>query len=57
MLKGVVKDRECNSSDESEEPITKVWDGLTFDEVQGDFHDLMIRLAQVIENRGEYLLE
>jgi hypothetical protein len=56
-LKGVSKDRKCNSSDESEEPITKVWDGLILMKLQGFFHDLMIRFAQDIENGGEYLLE
>jgi hypothetical protein len=34
MLKGVLKDRNFNSSDEIEEAVTKVWDELTFDEAQ-----------------------
>jgi hypothetical protein len=55
ILKGVLKDRECNSSDEIEVAITKVWDELTFDEVQSVFHNWMIRLAWVIENEGEYI--
>jgi hypothetical protein len=31
MLKGVLKDRKFNSSDEIEEAIAKIWDELTFD--------------------------
>jgi hypothetical protein len=39
MLKGVLKDRKVNSSDENEEVITKVCDELTLDEVQSVFHN------------------
>jgi hypothetical protein len=39
MLKGALKDHEFSSSDEIEEVITKVWDELTFDEVQSVFHN------------------
>jgi hypothetical protein len=39
MRKGVLKDREFNSSDEIEEKITTVWDEFTFDEVQSVFHN------------------
>jgi hypothetical protein len=39
VLKGALKDRKVNSSDEIEEAITKVWDELTFDEVQNVFHN------------------
>jgi hypothetical protein len=35
----------------------KVWDGLTFNEVQSVFHNWMKRLAWVIENGGEYIIE
>jgi hypothetical protein len=45
MLKGALKDREFISRDESEEAITKVWDRLTFDEVQSLFHNWMSRRA------------
>jgi hypothetical protein len=38
MLKGVLKDRPFNSSDEIEEAIRKVWDELTFYEVQSVFY-------------------
>jgi hypothetical protein len=57
MLKGVLKNCEFNSSDEIEEAITKIWDELTFDEVQSVFHNEVIRLAWVIENEGEYIIE
>jgi hypothetical protein len=57
MLKGVLKEREFNSSAEIEEVITKVWDELTFNEVQGIFHYWMSPLAWVIENGGEYIIE
>jgi hypothetical protein len=49
MLKGVLKDREFNSNYAVEEAITKVWDELTFDEVQNVFQDWMSHLAWVIE--------
>jgi hypothetical protein len=55
MLKRVLKDREFNSSDGIEEATTKVWNGLTFDEMQSVFHNCMSRLAWVIEN-GESIL-
>jgi hypothetical protein len=57
MLKGVLKDREFNSSDEIQEAIMKEWDELIFDEVQSVFHNWMSRLAWVIENGGEYIIE
>jgi hypothetical protein len=46
-----------NSSDEIEEAIAKVWDELTFDEVQSLLGNWMNRLARVIENEGEYIIE
>jgi hypothetical protein len=57
MLKGVLKDREFNSSDEIEEAIMKVRNELTFNEVQSIFHNEMSHLACVIENGREYILE
>jgi hypothetical protein len=57
MLEGVVKDREFNSSDETEDMTTKVWDELTFDEVQSVFHNWMPHFAWVIENEGEHIIE
>jgi histone-lysine N-methyltransferase SETMAR len=57
MLKEVLKDREFSSSDEIEEAITKVWDDLTFDQVQSVFHEWIRRLTWVIENGGEYIIE
>jgi hypothetical protein len=52
-----LEDREFNSSDEIEEGIPKVWDELTFDEVQSVFHNWISRLAWVIENGGEYIIK
>jgi hypothetical protein len=57
MLKRVLKDRECNSSDEIEEAIMKVWDELTFDEMHSVFHNWMNRFAWIIENGGEFIAE
>jgi hypothetical protein len=57
MLKGVLKDRDLNSSDEIEEAITKVGDELTFDEVESVFHNWMSHLAWVIKNEGECIIE
>jgi hypothetical protein len=50
MVKGVLTDGEFTSNDEIEEAITKVGDGLTFNELQNVFHNWMSRLAWVIEN-------
>jgi hypothetical protein len=57
MLKGILKDREFNSSNEIEEATTKVWDDLTFDEVQSVFHNWMSRLAWVIGDKGEHIIK
>jgi hypothetical protein len=57
VLKGFLKDREFNSSDEIEEVIPKVWAEPTFDEVQRVFHNWMSRLEWVIENAGEYIIK
>jgi uncharacterized FlaG/YvyC family protein len=57
MVKAVLKDREFNSSDEIEKAIVKVWDKLTFDEVESIFHNGMGRLAWAVENGGEYITE
>jgi hypothetical protein len=56
-LNAVVKDRDFNPSDEIEEAITKVWNELTFDELQSVFHSGMNRLAWIIENGGECVTE
>jgi hypothetical protein len=55
MLKGVLEDRDFNSSDGIEEAITKVWDELTFDEVQSAFHNWMSILHSLLRI-GERLL-
>jgi hypothetical protein len=39
MLKGLLKDQELSSSDEIEMVITRVWDDLTFDNVQSLFQN------------------
>jgi hypothetical protein len=52
-----MKDREFHSHDEIEEAITVAWNDLTFENVQSIFYDWMRRLALVIENEGEYILE
>jgi hypothetical protein len=57
MLKGIPKDREFHSHDETEEAITMTWNDLTFDEVQSVFHNRMNRHRRVIENGGEYIPE
>jgi hypothetical protein len=57
MLKEVLKDRESNSSDETEEAIPKTRDEFTFGEMQGVFHNWMSRLAWVIKNEGEHIIE
>jgi hypothetical protein len=54
MLKGIQTDQEFNSSDEIEEAITRIWDDLTFDNVQSIFQNWISCPAWVIENRGEY---
>jgi hypothetical protein len=52
-----MKDREFHSHDELEESITVAWNYLTFEDVQNIFYDWMGRLALVIENEREYILE
>jgi hypothetical protein len=56
-LKGVLKDRQFNSSDEIQEVIMNVWDQLTFDEMQSAFHNWASRFAWVIENVREDTIE
>jgi hypothetical protein len=52
-----MKDREFHFYDEIKEAITVAWNDLIFEEVQSIFYDWMRRLALVIENEGEYILE
>jgi hypothetical protein len=56
-LRGVLKDRDFDSGDEIDEAIPRVWDELTFDEVQSVFHNWMNRLTWDIENWGEPITE
>jgi hypothetical protein len=57
MLKGVLKDHEFNPSNEIEEATTKVWNELTFDEVQSLVHNWMSCFTWAIEDRGEHIIE
>jgi hypothetical protein len=57
MLKGVLKDRGFNSSDEIEETITKIWDDLIFDEIQSVIGNWMSPPAQVFENEESLFLK
>jgi hypothetical protein len=50
MLEEVLKGREFKLSHEIEEVIEKVWDELTFNEVQSVFHNWIGRLAWAFEN-------
>jgi hypothetical protein len=52
-----MNDREFHSHDEIEEAIPMAWNDLTFEDVQSFFSDWMRRLAWLIENAGEYILE
>jgi hypothetical protein len=45
MLKQIARDREFSSSDEIENAIAQVWNGLTFDDVQSMFQDWIRRLV------------
>jgi hypothetical protein len=57
MLKAVLKDREFNPSDETEEALMKVGHQFTFDEVQSVFHNWTNHFAWIIENGGEYVIK
>jgi hypothetical protein len=57
MLKRILTDREFNSSDEIKEAEASAWNNLTFDDMQSVSHNWMSRLAEVINNGGEYSLE
>jgi hypothetical protein len=57
MLNGVLKYREFISSGEIDEDITKVWNKFIFNEVQSVFHSWTSRLATVIKNEEEYMIE
>jgi hypothetical protein len=52
-----LKYHEFNLSNEIEEVTAKVWDGLISYEVQSVFHNSISRLAWVIENGGEHIIE
>jgi hypothetical protein len=57
LLKGIMKDREFHSHEETQEAITVAWNDLTVEDVQSIFYDWMRCLAWVIEHEGEYTLE
>jgi hypothetical protein len=52
-----MKDGEFHSHDDIEGAITVAWNDLTFEGVQSVFYNWMRRLALVIGNEGEYILE
>jgi hypothetical protein len=45
MLKEVLKYRELKSSAEITEAVSRIWNGLAFNEVQSLFHNWMSRLG------------
>jgi hypothetical protein len=47
-LKGILKDRQCDSNDKTEEVIALAWNDLTVDDVQSVFRIWMSRLAWII---------
>jgi hypothetical protein len=57
MLRQILNDRKFSSSDEIEDAIAQVWNGLTFDDVQSFFRDWIRRFTWVAENDGEYMNE
>jgi hypothetical protein len=56
-LEGILKNHQFHSSDDLEGVVPKVWDDLTFDDVQRVFHNWMNCSARAIKNDGEYTLE
>jgi hypothetical protein len=56
-LTEILKDRECNSSEEIEQAIAEAYNDVTVDEVQSVFQNWTSRLVWVIENGGEYVHE
>jgi hypothetical protein len=56
MLKGILKNREFRLHDELEGAITMAWNDLTFDEVQGVFHNWMNRFRWSLRTGESTLL-
>jgi hypothetical protein len=54
MLKHNMKDREFQSQQAIVSPVAKMWNDLTFADVQGVFQEWMERLTWVVGNKGEY---
>jgi hypothetical protein len=57
MAKGKTMDREFHTDQDILGRLTKIWNGLTFEDVQSVFLQWQIRLNWVIENGGEYCSE
>jgi arabinogalactan endo-1,4-beta-galactosidase len=57
VLKGILKNHRFHSSDAIKTVVPKVWDNLTFDDVQRVFHNWVNYSAWAIKNGGEYTLE
>jgi hypothetical protein len=57
MLKQILREREFSSSDEIEDAVAQVWNGLPFDDVQSVFWNWIRRRAWVAESDGEYVSE
>jgi hypothetical protein len=54
MLKQKMKDREFQSQQAMLSAVAKIWNDLTFADVQRVFQEWMERLTCVIGNNGEY---
>jgi hypothetical protein len=57
LLKGILKDRDFELSEQTEEVITQMWDGITFEGVRNVFQNWMSQLVCVIETAGNYIHE
>jgi hypothetical protein len=54
MLKHKMKDREFQDQQAMSSAVAKMWNDLTFADVQRVFQEWMERLAWVVGNNGEY---
>jgi hypothetical protein len=54
MLKQKMKDRELQSQQAILSAVAKLWNDLTFAEIQRVFQEWMERLTWVVGNNGEY---
>jgi hypothetical protein len=56
ILKHNMKDQEFQNQQAILNAIAKIWDDLTFEDIQGVFQEWMERLTWVIGNNREYYL-